>query len=247
MIYATDKKQCGIFLTETECDNFFGATNSIEKIVGDIAEIEKAVKGLAKKFYATNTNQVKAIFLDWPTCQKYVNGVSGAQYKSFASLSDELNFIDGDTYIKQEVKTVTDNTVPYAFVDGSYNIENGVYGYGGVLVANGNVYEFYDRGNDKEAATMRNVAGEILGAQRAIEEAIALNLKEIVIYYDYQGIECWANGTWKRNKKHTQAYYEFIQEARKKIKISFQKVRAHTGVELNEKVDRLAKLAVGIH
>ena len=93
---------------------------------------------------------------------------------------------------------------------------------------------------------MRNVAGEILGSERAIREAINMGFKSIDVYYDYQGIASWADGSWKRNKKYTQRYYDFIQEAKKQINIKFIKVKAHTGVELNEKVDKLAKNAVGI-
>ena len=48
-----------------------------------------------------------------------------------------------------------------------------------------------DRGadNDAEMATMRNVAGEIKGAEAAVKKAIELGIKELVIYYDYMGIE----------------------------------------------------------
>lgn len=46
---------------------------------------------------------------------------------------------------------------------------------------------------------MRNVSGEILGAMAAVERAIELKLPEVTIYYDYMGIEMWAeepgNGT----------------------------------------------------
>jgi ribonuclease HI len=39
-------------------------------------------------------------------------------------------------------------------------------------------------------------------------------------------------------------YRQFMDEAGKKIAIHFQKVAAHTGVELNECADRLAKSAL---
>ena len=93
---------------------------------------------------------------------------------------------------------------------------------------------------------MRNVAGEILGSMAAVEKAIELGLKELVIYYDYMGIEMWATGGWKRNKAGTIAYYEFMQRVRNQITITFQKVKGHSGVAGNEEADRLAKEAVGI-
>ena len=53
---------------------------------------------------------------------------------------------------------------------------------------------------------MHNVAGELEGAKRAIDYAIKENAASIDIYYDYQGIESWANGFWKTNKPATKAY-----------------------------------------
>jgi ribonuclease HI len=80
----------------------------------------------------------------------------------------------------------------------------------------------------------------------AVEKAMELGLKEVVIYYDYMGIEMWATGGWKRNKTGTIAYYEFMQQVKNQISITFKKVKGHSGVEGNEEADRLAKEAVGI-
>ena len=93
---------------------------------------------------------------------------------------------------------------------------------------------------------MRNVAGELLGAQSAIQEAMNQGLPEITIFYDYLGIEMWATGEWKRNKQGTQDYYDFIQKAKETIDIHFMKVKGHANIEGNEEADRLAKKAVGI-
>jgi ribonuclease HI len=95
-------------------------------------------------------------------------------------------------------------------------------------------------------ASMRNVSGEILGSMAAVELALKLGLRELTVYYDYLGIEMWATGGWKRNKRGTIAYHDFMQSARQKITITFQKVKGHSGVEGNEEADRLAKDAVGI-
>ena len=65
------------------------------------------------------------------------------------------------------------------------------------------------------------------------------------LYYDYQGIESWATGEWKRNKPGTIRYKEFYDHLQK-VKVYFHKVKGHSGVELNEAVDQLAKAALGI-
>lgn len=85
-----------------------------------------------------------------------------------------------------------------------------------------------------------------MGSQKAILWALENGYKKITIYYDYEGIEKWANGIWKANKPGTQRYKAFIAEKRQEIEIAFRKVAAHTGVKYNEMADQLAKQALGI-
>ena len=108
------------------------------------------------------------------------------------------------------------------------------------------IEQLYGKGDNEENTSMRNVAGEILGSETAIDYAIQHDYKAIYIYYDYEGIEKWANGIWKANKTGTKAYQENIKEKRNKIVIEFIKVLAHSGDKYNEIADKLAKKAVGI-
>ena len=140
------------------------------------------------------------------------------------------------------------NSLPenYAFTDGSYNIATKTYGFGGFLVYKGGRVPLSGSGNDPKRAASRNIAGEVLGAMEAVSEALKLGLNDLVIYYDYIGIEYWATGKWKTNKELTKEYAAFMQSASKRIRLHFVHVKAHSGIPGNEEADTLAKAAVGL-
>lgn len=134
-----------------------------------------------------------------------------------------------------------------AYVDGSFNKKDKVYGSGVVFMhPDGKRENFSFSGNDPELAKMYQIAGEINAAKFAIDHAVDCGYGEICIYYDYAGIEKWATGAWRAKKAFTEAYQRFIAERRAHIDISFRKVAAHTGVSDNENADRLAKAACGM-
>lgn len=197
---------------------------------------------MEQKYYAVKVGKNTGIYRTWAECRDNTHGYPGAIFKSFKKYEDALSFM-GET--QNETKNENSSSA-HAFVDGSFNVATGVYGYGGFLVNNSEKYIIQGCGDDPDMASMRNVAGEVLGSMAAIKKAIELNLKSIDIYYDYMGIEMWATGGWKRNKKGTIEYYDYIQSVKDKIMLNFIKVKGHSGVDGNEEADRLAKEAVGI-
>ena len=192
---------------------------------------------MAAKYYAVRKGRNTGIYRTWDECKSQVFQYAGAEYKSFTTEQEALEYIG-------RLKNNDVQSESYAYVDGSFNIVTGVYGYGGFLVYNNEKYIITGSGSDSEMASMRNVAGEILGSMAAVEKAIELGIKSVDIYFDYMGIRAWALGEWKRNKKGTIAYYDYMQSVKDKIAINFVKVKGHSGVEGNEEADRLAKKAV---
>lgn len=192
------------------------------------------------KFYAVKKGRKTGIFLTWSECEEQVKGFKGAIHKAFSTKQEAQLFLE-DQPIQNDVNGLI------AYVDGSYNVKTKEYGYGCVLLEGQNVIEqFYGKGSHVDYVSMRNVAGEILASEKAIQYAIEHHYSLICIYYDYEGIEKWATKQWKANKVGTQAYQNFIENSKNHIHISFMKVVAHSGDMYNEIADQLAKKAVGI-
>ncbi|RPA65024.1 reverse transcriptase-like protein [Aerococcus agrisoli] len=209
------------------------------------------------KFYAVKKGRQPGIYTTWPDCQKQVSGFSGAIYKSFASKAEAEAFMGSSSTSKAPAKTsdgqeirwlgdthavaVDDKASMSVYVDGSFDKSSGYFGYGGVVLYQGEVSKYSGGRNDAEFAKQRNVAGEVIAAMQAVNIALKANAKQVVIFHDYMGIAEWALGSWQAKNKYTQEYRDFMQAKAKEIAIGFTKVAAHTGDTYNEMADQLAK------
>ena len=195
------------------------------------------------KFYAVRSGRETGVFTTWEDCQKQVTGFSGAEYKSFASLQEANAYLE---ITSASVDTISNDDVARIYVDGSYDVRTKKYGCGVVVLYHGEVKRFNEAYDDPESASLRNVAGEVMGAVRAIQYCRKYGISEVEIYHDYNGIGKWGNDEWKANLPLTQKYKRFVANARTQMKITFIKVAAHTGNKYNEEADRLAKSAIGL-
>lgn len=132
-----------------------------------------------------------------------------------------------------------------AWVDGSYNNNNGLVGYGVYLIVGKEAQEM-SGSVTKFDNSSRNIVGEVTAAITAIKRAIDEGCSKITVYYDYAGIENWATGSWKRNKQLTKDYHAEVNDLMKSIEVTFTHVKAHSGDEGNNRADYLAKLGCGI-
>lgn len=205
----------------------------------------------SKKIYAVRNGRKVGLFKTWADCQKQVIGFSGAEYKSFKNLNEAKEYMAGGSgQTAPEGYTADDGNpsteVVVAYVDGSYDLNTHQYGSGVVILWKGEKQVFKFKGDTPELADMRNVAGEIIGAQKAMEFAVRNQAKKVIIYYDYEGIEKWCTKEWRAKKEGTQMYVKAYESLQKSIEIEFVKVRAHTGDKYNEEADILAKKAIGL-
>ncbi len=207
---------------------------------------------MAKKYYAVQKGQSTGVFLSWEECEKQVKGFAGAVYKSFSTFEEAERFVRGDGYVKTDVANGNSADVIYeagaltAYVDGSFNIATEEFSYGMVLLAEGLEQTYSEKFSDTDLAAMRNVSGEIKGAEAAMRYAVEHGYSKLYLYHDYEGIAKWCQGLWKTNKEGTIAYKAYFDSIQDKLEIVFQKVTAHTGNTYNEMADKLAKKALGI-
>lgn len=190
-----------------------------------------------KKYYAVVDGSAPGIYESWEVCSKVLQE-HGGHCKGFTERQEAEKFLNGIF----EEETYEGLTV---FVDGSFELSVGRYGFGCVILQPGKEpLEFCGSGNNEASAALRNVTGEMLGAMFAVKWAMSHSYKDILICYDYEGIEKWATGAWKAKTVLTSKYAMAMKEWNANIQISFKKIAAHTGNRYNELADRLAKMAI---
>ena len=191
-------------------------------------------------YYGVLSGRMPGIYKTWRECQRQVVGFKGARFKGFVTLAEAESYMQGAAGTRAfDEDILKHGTV--IFVDGSYR--NGCYSWGFAAYKDGVlVFEANGRGTSQEAAKLRNVAGEMAGAQQAVLWAEAQGEESIVICHDYEGIAAWPLKRWQAKLPETQAYTEFMTS--RLDMISFQKVDGHTGIEGNERADKLAKAAL---
>ena len=192
---------------------------------------------MASKYYAVRKGKRPGIYNSWSECKLQVDGFSGAEYKSFKSEEEAREYIEDNNSEQKNMNNSVqngDNLVIEAYVDGSYNSRTNEFSYGMIVLQNGEELKFAEKYNDKELASMHNVAGEIKGAEAAMRYAVENSLERIIIYHDYEGISKWCLGEWKANKEATRAYKEYYDNVKKLVDISFVKVAGHSNNKYND-------------
>lgn len=192
------------------------------------------------KYYAVKLGRQTGVFETWGEAEIQVKGFPDAKFKSFSSLDEAKSYLD------ESSQSQTGNLVEYeAYVDGSFDNNTQTYGSGIVIIKNNKVIEEISfSGSDKKYIESYQIAGEVDAAVRAMEWAINNDVSEIAIYYDYEGIKSWAVGDWKANKHVSKDYKAKYDSLSSQVKVYFNKVKAHSGVNFNEMADQLAKKAI---
>lgn len=194
---------------------------------------------MSKKFYAVKNGRKTGVFHSWEDCKCQIHGFSNAAYRSFTNYDDALLYLDDHQH------NATDAVDMIAYVDGSYDVEKKAYSYG-LVIQQANQEDILESEayDDAMLSDMRNVAGELAGAQRAMCYAKEHGAQSLLIVHDYTGIEKWCTKEWKANKPGTKAYVQLCETIKEDVQVSFRKVKSHSGDTYNDLADRLAKQAL---
>ena len=205
---------------------------------------------MAKKYYAVkNGKSGDNIYQSWAECEAQVKGAPGVLFKGFATRAE------AEAFLQRAGESTTEGDAPQpprregvavAYVDGSYHDATKEFACGAVLFWQGERLLFSQKYKDSQMAEMRNVAGEILGAVAVIRHCLEHRIPALEIHHDYEGVGKWALGLWKANKPGTQAYAALCREAARDLKLTFVKVKGHSGNACNDLADRLSRKALGL-
>jgi len=200
------------------------------------------------KFYAVQQGHVPGVYLTWNACEAQVKGYPGAKFKSFRTREEAEAFVKGTAgsgAIPASSDSQPDLSLVHIWVDGScITSEEGSLRLGWAYLVLQEGKEIHRASGNEippEAHRHRNVAGEIMAVLKAVTWCQEQGIQSARIYYDYQGLESWADGSWKTNTPYTQAYAETLK--RSGMEITWKKVLAHSGEPNNEIVDQLARSA----
>ncbi|MGE5628279.1 MAG: viroplasmin family protein [Solirubrobacterales bacterium] len=210
---------------------------------------------MQKKYYAVkegfdfkDNKQVRDIILNsWDECLKYVKGVKGAKYKSFKTMEEAQNYISG-TIENLSAKDEYPKDCLHIYVDGSYSNVTEKYSYAFVAVKD-DVIVHVESGASKDNAQkkLRQIAGELEAALRAVAYAFGEGEKKVAIIHDYAGIYHHASGTWERKDSSSAEYYDKMNKFLDRgIDVIFIKAKGHSGDIFNELADSFAKAAIEI-
>lgn len=87
-----------------------------------------------------------------------------------------------------------------------------------------------------------NNAMEIEAVYQGLEHAILLGIKEITVFTDSQLVIGWLQSGWKCTKEHIRVIRDRVNELvrRNHMRVFYQKVEGHAGIEGNETADNMA-------
>lgn len=213
------------------------------------------------KYYAVRKGRQMGIFTTWEECQNQIFGYKGAQFKSFSTEQEALEYL-GLTYgnkknIKKEEEE-EESSGPFnpgppsnmfqVWTDGSSVAQKA--GFGFILLKNDEVIEHgYGRVVGRQTNQRAELSAIYYGLLKAIDwkwssfdlvTDSAYSLKCLSLWAPF-----WIKNGWKTTTGQPVENQDLIKPCLsllKKLNVQFIHVLAHKGIHWNEEADKLADL-----
>lgn len=192
------------------------------------------------KYYAVKAGREPGVYLSWGECKDQIHGYPGAVFKSFLTEEEAFDYLE-----ELPVSDPVDESLPYAYIDGSFSKKNQRYGWGGFIFLSGGYHIIQGTGNTPEYLREWSQAGELIGTLQVMFKAKKLGIREINLYFDCASIEKYIDGSWSAKSPLAIYYRDTMDLCSGDVKVHFIKIKGHAGIEGNEIADYLAKEAVG--
>lgn len=135
-----------------------------------------------KNVYAVRKGVKTGIFMSWEECEKQIKGFKGAEFKGFTSTQQAQEYLDGAGERKDEQGKGSNVTIAKdaveIYIDGSFNSDRRIAAYGLVIVKNNKMFlKDFSAYPYSDVVESYNVGAELMGAKRAVELALANDIK----------------------------------------------------------------------
>ena len=209
------------------------------------------------KYYAVARGVKPGVYRTWEECHRQVKGFPCAVFKSFETEAKAQRFVQQGGPAAPAPDEETDDTCLVIYTDGSHHKGTPRRGYGAWCRYSGREYELAVQ-TDDDAPEVSNPTLELRAARHSLE-LVATTLppavKRIVVAADYQGVSAYINFQWMAERSsvpHFAAEALRLQTATRRLvdagyTVEGRHVRGHTGIEGNERADRLANERVPIN
>lgn len=204
---------------------------------------------MAKNCYAIRKGYRVGIVYSWDECKSAISGFSGAEYRGFDTDEEAEAYLRGNSiaesksFGKVKISKPTDEFTVNIYTDGTY--KDGVIALGVYIESMNKGFSFYGSVDCGKYKSIANIAGELLAVLVGVQLSKDMGFLKFNIIYDYKGVELWYDDTWTARGELQQIYKTLMNNFRVQFGVSynFLNVKGHSGVDGNEKADKLAARA----
>ncbi len=159
--------------------------------------------------------QNEAYFFEyWAECKIFIEGKDNILFKGFTNQEEIKKFVDSN--IKKQIDLSQTDVSYIIYVEKV--LPNKKKTYQTLILKNSDICKKFTIPRKKDEI------GELIGIQKALTYLIQEGETRAIIVYDFDGVEMWANHSWKPKRPDAKEYVNFIDKTEKSIAIDFLKV-----------------------